>query len=291
MLEMGKDGFVWWFGIVEDIGDPLQLGRVRVRCYNFHTLNAGELPTEDLPWAHVVMPVTSASYQGKGWSPTFLRIDTTVFGFFADGILAQHPIVMGTLPGIPQTNPDQVDAANVSEELHDVNKLARGINKLVEVKNQVYQTESDPIDPAPGFMFGAQYPFNKTFESERGHVVEMDDTPGAERIHLYHTGGSFVEIGNGITVDKTNGVKLTSATQMMYTKSNGDMVVISDGVLQIYAEGAISMTSNKQISLSAPLININGQLGVTISSTGPVSISSVLTTTITGLVGLFLNPV
>lgn len=295
MRELGKDGFVWWFGIVEDVEDPLQLGRVRVRCYNFHVLNPTLLPTEDLPWAHVIMPVTSASYQGKGWSPTFLRVDSTVFGFFADGLQAQHPVVMGTLPGIPQTNPDSVDAANISEELHDVNPLARGINKLVEPKGQVYNNETDPIDPVPGFMFGAQYPHNKTFESERGHVVEVDDTPGAERLHMYHTGGSYVEMGNGITVDKTNGIKLTTATQMMYTKSGGDAVLIvgddSGGTLQIWAGGAISITSKKQISLDAPLININGQLGVSIQSTGPIIVSSVLTTTITGLVGLYLNPV
>lgn len=294
MFEMGKNGFTWWFGVVEDINDPLQLGRVRVRCYNFHTTNAAELPTEDLPWAHVIMPVTSASYQGKGWSPTFLRVDATVFGFFADGNLAQHPIIMGTLPGIPQSTADQVDAANISEEQHDVNKLARGINKLLDVKNQVYNAETDPIDPVPGFLYGAQYPHNKTFESERGHVIEVDDTPGAERLHMYHTGGSFVEMGNGMTVDKTNGIKITSSTQMMYTKSGGDAVLIvgddSGGTLQIWAGGAISITSQKQISLDAPLININGQLGVTIQSIGPVSISSTLTTTITGLVGLYLNP-
>lgn len=290
MNEMGKNGFVWWFGIVEDVDDPLQVGRVRVRCYNFHTLNTAELPTSDLPWAHVITPTTSASFQGKGWSPTFLRVDSTVFGFFADGNQAQHPIVLGTLPGIPQTNPDQVDAANISNELHDVNKLARGENKLLDVKYQVYNAEADPIEPAPGFLYGAQYPHNKTFESERGHVFEVDDTPGAERIHTYHAGGSYVEMANGLTIDKTNGIRIESSTQMHYTKSGGDMVVLSDGLLQIYAEGAISIVSKKQISLDAPLINIKGDLGVAISSTGAVKISALLTTTITGLVGLYLNP-
>ena len=85
MSEMGKMGFTWWFGIVEDVMDPLQLGRVKVRVYHFYSMNSSTLPTDDLPWAHVVMPTTSASYQGKGWSPTFIRPDSTVFGFFVDG--------------------------------------------------------------------------------------------------------------------------------------------------------------------------------------------------------------
>ena len=28
---MGKDGFVWWQGVVEDRYDPLYLGRCRIR--------------------------------------------------------------------------------------------------------------------------------------------------------------------------------------------------------------------------------------------------------------------
>ena len=31
------DKFNWWFGVVEDRNDPLKLGRVRVRCYGWHT--------------------------------------------------------------------------------------------------------------------------------------------------------------------------------------------------------------------------------------------------------------
>lgn len=38
-----------------------------------------------------------------------------------------------------------------------------------------------------------QYPYNNVHEYESGHVMEVDDTPGAERIHTYHKSGSFVE--------------------------------------------------------------------------------------------------
>jgi hypothetical protein len=37
------------------------------------------------------------------------------------------------------------------------------------------------------------YPLNHVHISESGHVTEIDDTPGAERIHSFHKTGTFVE--------------------------------------------------------------------------------------------------
>ena len=38
------------------------------------------------------------------------------------------------------------------------------------------------------------YPFNHVHETESGHVLELDDTPDKERIHLYHRKGTRVEV-------------------------------------------------------------------------------------------------
>lgn len=103
---LGLDGFVWFFGVIEDIDDPLNVGRVRVRCYGWHTDNKAEIPTNSLPWAQVILPVTSASISGIGRSPTGLLCGSTVIGFFLDGKNAQQPMVFGTIPGIPKENPN-----------------------------------------------------------------------------------------------------------------------------------------------------------------------------------------
>lgn len=102
---MGKNGFVWWYGVVEDRKDPLFLGRVKVRVIGWHTddktPNEG-IPTEDLPWADVILPITSATISGIGSSPTGMVPGTHVFGFFRDGVEAQEPVVLGTSGGVPE---------------------------------------------------------------------------------------------------------------------------------------------------------------------------------------------
>ena len=118
----GKNGFVWWQGVVEDIYDPLKLGRVRVRVLGWHTDDKTEIPTDNLPWAHVAMPVTASSVSGKGWSPTGILQGSWVIGFFRDGFAGQEPIVFGTVGGINTIN--------------------------IPVPDGIYETSQDPfLDP------------------------------------------------------------------------------------------------------------------------------------------------
>jgi len=40
---MGKEGFVWWQGVVEDRHDPLYLGRCKVRILGWNTEEIGHI--------------------------------------------------------------------------------------------------------------------------------------------------------------------------------------------------------------------------------------------------------
>ena len=42
---MGRDGFHWFVGVVEDRNDPQKAGRVRVRCVGYHSDSLDEIPT------------------------------------------------------------------------------------------------------------------------------------------------------------------------------------------------------------------------------------------------------
>jgi hypothetical protein len=91
---IGLNGFIWWVGVVETRDDPLKLGRCRVRIFGWHADNLSDLPTEQLPFAQVLLPTT-----GTRTSST-IREGDWVSGYFLDGENAQEPVVVGIFPGI-----------------------------------------------------------------------------------------------------------------------------------------------------------------------------------------------
>lgn len=91
----GRDEFI---GIVENRFDPLDAGRCQVRIVGLHTQDKTILPTEDLPWAHVMMPANSASVSGIGTAPVGVVEGTVVIVKFID-YDQQMPIIYGTLGG------------------------------------------------------------------------------------------------------------------------------------------------------------------------------------------------
>jgi hypothetical protein len=83
-----------WTGVVEDYDDPLKTGRLRVRINFFHNKDKTILPTTDLPWAMVALPVNGST------TTTGPKVGDWVIGFFFDRESAQLPVVTHVLPGI-----------------------------------------------------------------------------------------------------------------------------------------------------------------------------------------------
>ena len=104
----------FYYGVVENRQDPLQLGRCQVRVVGLHTHDKSQLPTSDLPWATPVQPITSAAMNGIGYSPIGPVEGTSVIIMFAD-IEQQQPIILGTVGGIPSAPipPDADDSGPI----------------------------------------------------------------------------------------------------------------------------------------------------------------------------------
>jgi hypothetical protein len=103
---MGRDGFIWFHGVVEDRQDPDKLGKIKVRILGFHTKDKSFIKSEELQWAYVIQPLTSAAMNGIGTTPLGVVPGTWVFGFFRDGEACQEPCIVGTIGGIPQNPPN-----------------------------------------------------------------------------------------------------------------------------------------------------------------------------------------
>ena len=107
---IGKDGFNWWVGQVENTGagtdefpeDRDETNKAKVRILGYHNPSKKELSSYDLPWATVMMPNTASQRSGIGMNHQ-LQVNGWVVGFFMDGASAQIPIIVGT---IGDENPD-----------------------------------------------------------------------------------------------------------------------------------------------------------------------------------------
>ncbi|MDP7366238.1 MAG: hypothetical protein QGH83_03095, partial [Candidatus Pacebacteria bacterium] len=370
----GKDGYVWWNGVVEDRKDPLFLGRCRVRILGWHTENKAELPTSFLPWAQVLMPITSASQTGVGQAPVGPVEGTWVMGFYRDGELAQEPVMVGTLPGIPERfakqntgfydprldapsnakntinkstgagstegskanlqafpyPPKQVEYAAgkeaiVTEWKHDeriggdstftdskslypreTNKpttsiyargqtdtstdVIGGTSSIVANKNRnrltqditiaftpneivsgklkdggAYFDDTDSFSATndikiisqPPTPYDAVYPFNHVYESESGHLVEIDDTPSKERLHWYHRSGTFTEFHPaGNRTDRTVGHRYNMTTGNLESIIQGDELkaISQDSFIDVGAK--LTVNSGKDMKFISDAGNI-----------------------------------
>ena len=277
----GKNGFIWWTGVVEDRQDPLKMGRCRVRCVGWHNTNKMQLPTASLPWAMPSIPVNT----NVVYTP---REGDMVFGFFIDGENAQEPVMLGVFPGIPlkagnaqeafsdPRTSSQLSAAPVKptesattypRKLDEptTSRLARNDSKYPsEIVVAKKAKKASKVEPDS--YYAAKYPYNNVYESESGHALEFDDTKDAERVHLYHRSGSYVEygpLGDRSERIQRNKFEVVIGNEQVYVK--GDVTIYVDGNVQMTVGGnyqadiggTCKITSGGNMTLKAPKIDLN----------------------------------
>lgn len=97
--QIGSDGFSWWIGQIESNKneDPKNSGRYKVRIVGQHLKSGESTPTAQLPWAQVMLPVTTPfSDGGKTGASVGLNLGNWVVGFYVDND-KQKPIIMGSI--------------------------------------------------------------------------------------------------------------------------------------------------------------------------------------------------
>jgi len=290
--------FLWFTGVIEDVNDPEEMGRYRVRCFGYHSENKGDIPTKDLPWANVMMPVTSASTSGIGQSATGLVQGSWVIGFFRDGRNVQDPVIMGSIPSMFESrpeysqgfsDPDRVYPLEDSLKKPDTPQPARKDYKdsAVYKSKQSSRNTVSTISTADAESWSLQdpasnivpiYPDNHVYQSESGHVVEFDDTSGKERISVFHKSGSYDEVnaaGDRSVVIIGDSYEVVIKNKNIYIKGNlnlnvdGNMntKVSENYTLDVGKEMKVTVRTKQEVSVGTNQTITIGE-GQTMSITG-----------------------
>lgn len=266
-------------GVVEDNEDPLKAGRVRVRIHGVHTSSKIKtelegIPTNELPWAEPVLPIGEGSVSGFGVWGVPLQ-GSHVMCFFDNGN-PLCPMYFGSMPGIPESkesysndqrattrtdgfkDPDGNYPTRFRLGEPDVHRLARGkkAGTLVETKNDerdiAVQTALGGNWSEPTSPFAARYPHNHVIATHGGITIELDSTPGATRLNIYHPSNSFIEIDNdGNMVVKNNAEKYEIVTQgkNVHIKQQRNITIDGDSKKKVDGNEYIEVGGNKQIQI------------------------------------------
>lgn len=278
---LGKDGFNWWMGVVESRDDPLNLGRCRVRIFGLHVPNKELIPTDSLSWA---LP---------GWSPNSSWVSSApivgdyVFGFFSDGMSGQSPYMLSVFPGIPKNgaNPSKGFSEGDHYPLNEPTTSRLYRNEKVDQTPIGYHnknldtgvpTASGDSWDEPKSQYATKPPYNNVTETLAGHVLEMDDTPGAERIHLHHKANTFFEIApDGSKVTKVVGKNYEIYLDDNNVHIKGVCNITVDGNTTLYVKGDLNSKVDGQVDLT-----VAGTVNAKASSfnlTGDVNVSGKIT--------------
>jgi len=307
----GVGSFVWWMGRVVDRADPETLGRVKVRCLGWHTDDVEQLPTDALPWAHVIY---EPSPTPKIDPP---RIGDWVVGFFADGNEAQQPYVLGVLPtkgvggfaddladegpeplalrpspavvnvpgpgGIGNT---QIPAPAVPFTAAGTPGATTGLpplglaNALLDRKTGIPDGAGGTVDE-PLTSYLALYPYNKATVTESGHSSEMDDTPLRERVDLRHRTGTGIEMnpGGDMNIKTINDANWYITGNFVRSTTGGEIISIGQG-LNLQTSGGAGIIAKVDggggidITVTGGDVKINVTGDIAIENTGKVDITS-----------------
>ena len=124
--------------------------------------------------------------------------------------------------------------------------------------NKVYTGGGDKnislgLKPLPG----SKYPYNQVKETVSGHVTEIDDTPGAERILFRHRTGSGVEMRNDGTViisSTGNTVRVTCHDEKVIVEGDAELSYKGNLTLNVAGDFDLIVGGNFNVTTSGDKI-------------------------------------
>ena len=190
-----------YFGIVENVLDPENAGRVQVRIFPYYR----EFATEDLPWAYVLRSSDLGNTSGVGLNMHNLLVGSQVLVDFLDTKM-QQPIVLGIVPR-------ETDFADMQSHVKHILKFINGSEVVV--------------DETPGKEYIKAIDTKKNFILMSDEGIELHVADSSRKITIYSEGDI------DITTKGDTNISTTGSTNI---ESQGDMTIKSSGNTSIEAE-------------------------------------------------------
>ncbi len=111
------------------------------------------------------------------------------------------------------------------------------------------------------------YPFNKVNYTESGHLFELDDSPGDERISLQHRSGTYFEYhadGDAERRVVNDNYTVICGDDTLYVGGKVTIKVLGDAKLDVGGDlkadvaGKTTIDGSDNITVTAPVISMNG---------------------------------
>ena len=124
--------------------------------------------------------------------------------------------------------------------------------------------------------FNARYPYNNVYESESGHIMEYDDTPGAERIHQMHRSGTHYEIDhNGTRTNYVKGDNYDIRLHDDYVYVKGKVVHTFDDEVMIRYNDRAEISANWKLQLwSGGDLDIHSKRNINFKADGDINMQA-----------------
>lgn len=129
-------------------------------------------------------------------------------------------------------------------EIHARGDMTYADRDFSLLDNMSYVTKAKPV-----------YPFNKTLKTESGHLLELDDTVGVERITIQHRSGTFHSI-------EPDGSQMTRIVNDQYTVICKDNEVHIGGKVNVKILGDAKIEVEKDVTL-----DVGGDAKITVAKT------------------------
>lgn len=152
----------------------------------------------------------------------------------------------------------------------DTNRLARNqeINRTIQKVKRLSTVKGNGFTEP--HLFEPTYPLNKVYESEAGHIIEIDDTPGKDRIHIYHRSGSFIEFHPDGTIVKKSVLddkEVVIRDKSVYVFGNSTVFVEGDATIQSLGNMTLETEANMTMRAAGNFtIEAGGNMNVAVSN-------------------------